>query len=251
MTVSAGLASRWIRRHLPVANPRIRLLCFPHAGGTASFFRSWPKHFPADVEVLSLRYPGREDRLNEAFIDAMDPLVDAVTDTLVPLLDRPLAFFGHSMGASVAHEVAVRLESRHDFRLHRLLVSARPAPHLLGTYRLHLEDDESLAADVRRLDKNSSGILTDPDLRELVLPAIRADYRLVGTYQPRGIEKIKSPIVAYAGDTDPEVSFADVQGWNAVSPDGFRFRAFQGDHFYLVPHEKALVTDVVQQLCQD
>ncbi|MFI9617119.1 thioesterase II family protein [Streptomyces sp. NPDC052023] len=251
MTVPTGLTSRWIRRHLPVGDPRIRLLCFPHAGGTASFFRSWPKHVPADVEVLSLRYPGREDRLNEPFIDTMEPLADAIAEALPPLLDRPLAFFGHSMGASIAHEVAVRLEARHGFTLHRLMVSARPAPQLLPAYDFDLGNDEALVADVRRLDKNSGAILDDPDLRELVLPAIRADYSLVRGYQPQDVRTVKSPIAAYVGDADPEVSTADVEGWNAVSAAGFRFRVFDGDHFYLVPHEKALVADVAEQLRQD
>nr|QVT76748.1 thioesterase [Streptomyces sp.] len=251
MTVPTSLTNRWIRRHLPVGDPRVRLLCFPHAGGTASFFRSWPKHVPADTEVLSLRYPGREDRLNEPFIDTMEPLADAIADALPALLDRPLAFFGHSMGASIAHEVAVRLEARHGFTLHRLMVSARPAPQLLPAYDFDLENDEALVADVRRLDRNSGAILDDPDLRGLVLPAIRADYSLVSDYQPQDVRTVESPITAYVGDADPEVSTADVAGWKAVSPAGFRFRVFDGGHFYLVPHEKALVADVAGQLRQD
>nr|QVQ62861.1 thioesterase [Streptomyces sp.] len=251
MIVSTGPASRWIRRHLPAGDPRIRLLCFPHAGGTASFFRTWPKQVPSDVEVLSLRYPGREDRLADPFITTMEPLADAIAEAVTPLLDRPLAFFGHSMGASIAHETAVRLEARHGFTLHRLMVSARPAPQLLPAYHFDLDDDEALVADVRRLDSNSGAVLDDLALRELVLPAIRADYSLVRDYQPREVRTVKSPIAAYGADADPEVSTADVEGWSAVSAAGFRLRIFEGDHFYVVPREKDLVADITEQLRQD
>src|SRR5689334_14969295 len=98
-------SSRWFRRYRRVTDPRLRLVCFPHAGGSASAYRSWAALLPSDVDMLAVQYPGRQDRLAEPCLVAMEQLTDAIVTALAPLCDRPLALFGHSMGASLAHEV--------------------------------------------------------------------------------------------------------------------------------------------------
>lgn len=215
----------------------------------AGFFRSWPKRVAPGIEVYSVRYPGREDRLQEPCVDRMEPLVEGITAATESLMDRPLAFFGHSMGASVAHEVALRLERRHGFTLDHLIVSARTAPQLLRPCDYsRMANDEALIDDVRRLDPRGSVLLDDPELREFVLPAIRADYWLVADYRPDSIEPVNSPIVAYAANNDPEVSIADVAGWQEINPADFTLRVFSGNHFYLVQHEAELVADISERL---
>ncbi|MEW2501003.1 alpha/beta fold hydrolase, partial [Amycolatopsis sp. NPDC047767] len=116
--MTVGVAQRWLRRFSSPPAPRLRLACFAHAGGSASFFRTWPRSLPADVEVLAIRYPGRQDRLAEPCAQRLDDLVDDVAAALAePLADGvPFAFFGHSMGSAIAFETARRLEARWGLR---------------------------------------------------------------------------------------------------------------------------------------
>ncbi|MCP2261573.1 pyochelin biosynthetic protein PchC [Streptoalloteichus tenebrarius] len=235
----------WFRRHSTPTRPTRRLVCFPHAGGAASAYRGWSRWLPPDVELLAVRYPGREDRLAEPCVGRMEELADAVAAALSSFRDLPLAFFGHSLGASLAHEVALRLERGHGTVLDRLFVSARRAPHRLEPDDLYLRSDAEVVAELRALDPVRSAVLDDPGLRELVLPAIRGDYEIVGTYRPGRAEPVRCPVVGYAGADDPKAPPAEVAEWAAVAPAGFATRVFPGGHFYLVDQERAVVMDVV------
>lgn len=237
----------WLRPYRSVRRPRLRLVCFPHAGGAASAFFNWPRHLPDDVEVLAACYPGREGRLDETPIDRMDRLVDAFTETLRPLLDRPLALFGHSMGASVAHEVAIRLNALPEATLAGLFVSSRVPPHRLDDVE-DFADDDALIEEVLRLGHGNAEVFDEPELRELILPALRADYRLVAAYPPGPREGIPVPVTAYGGTADPDVSMEDVRGWSEATTGTFDCRVFTGGHFYLEPHETQLVQDIAHRL---
>src|SRR5947207_2161455 len=135
--------SKWFRVYRPVSWPRLRLVCFPHAGAGATAYRSWPDLLPPDVELLSVCYPGRQDRFAEPFAPSVDALAAGVADALVPLTGGPFALFGHSMGAMVAYEVAVRLEQAHGIVPRHLFLSGRRTPDREDLRNLHLADDEA------------------------------------------------------------------------------------------------------------
>ncbi|MFJ9413786.1 thioesterase II family protein [Streptomyces sp. NPDC101227] len=222
----------------------MRLICFPHAGGTAQLYHGWRALLPQDVELLAVRYPGRQDRFTEPCAERMDDLADAIDAALEPYLDRPLALFGHSMGSSVAYEVALRLEKR-GIVPRRLLVSGRAAPHRAERTELHKSDDETLIAEVRRLGNVDAEAYDIPELRELLLPALRADYRLLENYRPRHPARVRAPITAYTGDDDPHCAVDDARSWSELTaPGAFDVRSFRGDHFYLVPRERELLADI-------
>ncbi|WP_431043670.1 thioesterase II family protein [Streptomyces sp. P1-3] len=245
--MAVGTESTWFRRY-PVTRPRARLLCLPHAGGSASFFHPWGHALGADVEVLVARYPGRLERIAEPCVEHMEPLAEAVTQEILPFLDVPLMVFGHSMGASLAYEVGLRLEKEHGTALARLFVSARRPPHKVVPSQAYLGGDDALIAEVRRLGGTDSSLLDDPDMRELVLPAIRADFRIVGTYEPRPPVALGCPIVAYAGDSDPAVNMTDMRAWRDVATGGFAAREFHGGHFYLTGQRPALLRDLAARM---
>ncbi|GAA4433956.1 alpha/beta fold hydrolase [Actinokineospora soli] len=227
--------STWFRAVTSPAAPAARLVCFPHAGGTAAAFRGWGAHARADVEVLAVRYPGRQDRIAEPCIDAMAPLVAELVTAFAGLAPLPTILFGHSMGASVAHEVARALPVPPVL----LAVSGRRPPHLLRIR--DVQGDDAIVADVKRLGEAGSAALDHPELRDLLLPAIRADYHLVRTYRPGALPPIPVPIAAHTATDDPEAPPEDVRGWAELTTAGFDSTVWPGGHFYLVEHEAALV----------
>jgi pyochelin biosynthetic protein PchC len=226
----------------------LRLVCFPPAGGSASLYRNWRRWLPDDIDMLAVQYPGRQDRLNEPCIDTMDLLVTGIAEAFVQFLGLPVAMFGHSMGASVAHEVASRLEQLPGFTLDTLFVSARVPPKHIKPRNWRGQDDEAFIADIRRLDGVNVAILDDPDIRALMMPAIRADYCIADTYRPRSLAPLGAPVVAYVGDQDPDVSVRQLRDWSEITDAGFDVAVFPGGHFYLIPAEAELVHDVVRRL---
>ncbi|MFI5983579.1 thioesterase II family protein [Streptomyces sp. NPDC051555] len=239
---------RWFRRYAVRAAPRRRLLVLPHAGGSASFYHAWGTSFDDATEVMVARYPGRHDRLAEPCVETMDELADQVTAALLPHLDVPLTLFGHSMGASLAHEVALRLERAHGVRPAALHVSSRKPPHRLAPRTLHTEDDDALIAEVRRLGGTEDALLDDPDLREIVLPAIRGDFTIVGTYGPRAATPVGCPVHAHIGEEDPSTSVADMGAWADIAPAGFDLQVLPGGHFYLTRQHATLTGAIARQL---
>jgi pyochelin biosynthetic protein PchC len=229
-------------------SPQVRLICFPHAGGAATFYRSWASHLPSEVDLLAVQYPGRQDRISEPCVEQMEPLVELVVSEIIGTLDRPTALFGHSMGAAVAYEVARRIEEIRDTPLRLLFVSGRTAPHRSRPGSIHRGTDAGLFGDIRRLGGTPDSVLDHPGLRDLLLPSLRGDYRLIETYQPQTIARLQTPIVAFVGDSDPDVSVVEAQAWSETTCAGFDLHLFRGEHFYLLENEAPLIERVLAHL---
>ncbi|MFK3984248.1 thioesterase II family protein [Micromonospora sp. NPDC050397] len=230
--------------------PRLRLICFPHAGGSAGFFRSWAALVPDDVELLAVRYPGREDRFAESPARHMADLAEPIAQASMKLDDTPLALFGHSMGATVAFEVTARLaDAPTAVGPAALFVSGRPGPGKTRSRHLADATDDRLVEDLLAMGGTSAEVLANPELRELFLPVIRADYRLLDAYRsPVPPPALAVPVVAYYGAEDGHVDEDGVNAWSAVTRSGFAARSFPGGHFYLEQHAAALVTDLFTHL---
>ncbi|MGW7268666.1 thioesterase II family protein [Streptomyces sp. NPDC054842] len=234
------MTSTWFRRFATATGHGPRLVCFPHAGGSATAFKDLPHALPGHVDVVSVQYPGRQDRYREEPFTALTALAEAVAEELAGELAaggaRPYALFGHSMGSLVAFETA-RLLARDGLPgPQRLFVSGRGAPDTPNDIPYHLYDDADVLADVRRLGGTDQAMLEDPDILELVMPALRADYGALGTYQWQAGEPITAPVTALIGDSDPMVSERQARTWAAHTTGAFDLKVFPGGHFYLFDH---------------
>lgn len=244
--------SPWLRRWVVRPGARLRLVCLPHAGGAASFYRAWAALLSPDVELIAAQYPGREDRWNDRLVDRMDQLVTAVADSLLPVTDRPYALFGHSMGSAVAWELAHALRERGRPGPRRLFASGRQAPGTARPGDVHRRGDDALRAELERLGGTHHEVLADPEMRAAVLGYIRNDYRLIETYRPGSRPPLDCPIDVLAGDADPELRLTrdddQAGGWAALTSARTTVQVFPGGHFYLSSQRERVVSTVLRRL---
>ncbi|MFI1970790.1 thioesterase [Streptomyces cinnamoneus] len=238
----------WIRRFHPRPDSAVRLVCLPHAGGSASFYFPVSRAMPDFADVLCVQYPGRQDRRAEPLVDNIPDLADQVYAALLPWADRPLALFGHSMGASLAFEVARRLERDKGIVPAYLFASGRRAPSTHRDERVHLQDDNGLIAEMRRLSGTSTQLLGDEEVLRMILPAIRSDYRAAETYAYEPGEPLTCPVLGLVGDDDPKVNLDEAAAWAGHTEGSFDLKVFKGGHFYLAEHQAAVIKEMADRL---
>jgi surfactin synthase thioesterase subunit len=244
-SVTARDRGKWIRQLGPAPDAPHRLVCFPYAGGSVSYFFRLMRVLAPEIDAVAVQYPGRQERRSEPVIDDIDELADRIAEAVGPWIDRPTAFFGHSMGAILAFEVAIRLEAT-GVQLTELFVSGRRGP---GTFRdetTYLAGDDELLAEVARLGGTESTALTDPDIVAMVLPFLRGDYRAIERYRWAGGPRLQCGIMAFTGRSDPKASVEEVIQWRSHTAGAFEMRQFPGGHFFLNRHADAL-TAVIRE----
>ncbi|MFI2674017.1 thioesterase II family protein [Streptomyces albidoflavus] len=223
----------WIRRFHPAPEAPVRLLCLPHAGGAASAYFALSRELAPHVEVLAVQYPGRQDRRQERPLDSIDALRDGVAAALGPWRDRPLALFGHSMGAVLAYEVTrVLCDDGAAPPLH-LFVSGRGAPGQKVERALDELEDRAMVAALGELGGTDPRLLDDEEVLGMVAPAIRSDYRAVRTHRHIAGPPLPCPVTALVGDTDAMAPVESVGAWRAHTSADFQLEVFPGGHFYL------------------
>ncbi len=247
VTANRADAGRWIRRYHPAPDAPVRLLCLPHAGGSASYYFPFSRALSPAVDVLSVQYPGRQDRMDEPLIDSLPDLADALVDEVLRWTDRPLAIFGHSMGATVAYELALRLERSGTVPL-AVFVSGRRAPSRHRGDAVHLLDDRGVLAELRALSGTDAEVFEDEDLLSMVLPAIRNDYRAAESYRHVPGSRLAAPVRAHIGTEDPKATVDEVRSWAEHTDGGFELRTHPGGHFYLNDRISFLAATVTEQI---
>jgi surfactin synthase thioesterase subunit len=220
----------------------IRLVCFPWSGAGASAYRFLAGALPAQVELYAVQLPGREERFHEKKLVRMAEVVEHVLPDLLPLADRPLYLFGHSLGALVAYEVALGLRAATGIEPDGLIVSGHGSPHHASSTNRnwHAASDADFTAHIAQLGGTSRAILDNPAMFNMLLPCIRADYELRETYRPVTTAPFSCSLQICAGTQDSLVSAETMGGWLRYSSGSQGLHWFDGDHFYLTAHASAL-----------
>lgn len=241
--------SAWFYRQEPLTNPTARLFCFPYAGGGTAVFRGWQKQLPTSVEVLTLNLPGREMRFKEPPRVNLADLLDEITPSIIELIDRPFALFGHSMGGLLAFELARRLRASGAAEPALLFVSGCRGPHLPERKPpIHgLPEDEFLQR-LRTMNGTPQELLQDEELMALLGPVLRADLQLIETWNHQTEDPLAMPIIATGGEQDDEAWPDELRTWSEHTSTEFQAHLFPGDHFFLNTQRSQLLELLSSQL---
>lgn len=228
-------ANKWFSIRAARAVPALRLFCFPHVGAGGSAFNLWPRAWmPDNIELWTVRLPGRERRLSETAFRRMGPLVEALNEAMATQLNGPYAFYGHSLGALVAFEMARKIQSQGGPGPIRLLVSAHTAPQLgLCRQVLHNLPDKEFVDALRGFAGTADEALENEDLMSIMMGALRADFEVDETYTYAEGQPLHCPISAFGGIDDPDVSQAELEAWKTHTSQKFSLQMMEGDHFFI------------------
>ncbi len=234
------------------ANPsaETRLFLFPYAGGGPAVFGKWFAEFPNLIERWAVHYPGRGSRHHEPPINNIPLLVEELSRAIQPFLDRPFAFFGYSLGALVAYELARDLRRRGLPQPKILFVSACGAPYLRDPHPpIHALPDAELLEALEELNGVPSEFLHLPDVMELLLPVLRADFEAIESYLYRPDElRLNCPIIAFGGLGDPRVSQECLEGWALHTDSSFKSQYFPGDHFFINTARESIMASIAAEI---
>ncbi len=243
-------ASAWLVIHKPNPQARVRLFCFPHAGGGAFEFRAWSPFMPHDVELCAVQLPGRETRLQEPPFTHLPDLAKTLAEVLAPSFDKPFAFFGHSLGAFVGFELARELRRKNYPLPIHFFVSGSRAPQLPDPDPpvYHLPERELMDEINRRYRGIPKEILESTDMLELLLPALRADFTINDTYAYTHESPFDFPITCCGGAEDDNTPREHLQAWRLHTRNAFVLKMFSGDHFFIRTARTPLLQTLAEQL---
>ncbi|HEU4556708.1 MAG TPA: alpha/beta fold hydrolase [Longimicrobium sp.] len=236
---------------LPRPNPaaRLRLFCFPYAGGGASIFSPWAAKLPPEVEVAAVQPPGRENRIGEKPIPDLMELAAQMGVALAPFMDRPFAFYGHSNGGLMAFELArlLRREGRPEPVL--VVTGGRPAPHVeIEGEVIHALPEAEFHDVLRRYNGTPDEVLQNAEIMALISPMLRADFSLGETYHCTPEPPLEMPMAAYGGMTDGEVPAWSVEAWREHAAGEFRVVMFPGGHFFMNENRDMVLAELTRDL---
>jgi len=236
----------------PRANPEVetRLFLFPYAGGGPAVFNKWISEIPDNIEAWIAHYPGRGSRHQETPIKDIKVLAERFVQAIQALLDKPFAFFGHSMGGLVAFELTRQLRQRNCPQPQILFISACRAPHLPDPNPpIHKHPDPDFMKSLQELNGIPSELLHQPEVMQLLLPILRADFEAAESYKfDPGESRLHVPILAFAGLDDRRVSQERVEGWALHTEAGFKPQYFSGDHFFINTCRAAVIASITAEL---
>ncbi len=243
--IATSAESPWLRVFRRSARPKIRLLCFPHAGGAASMFRTWADRLPGETEVWAVCLPGREQRLAERPADRIDAVLDGVWRAVESLLEVPLVLFGHSMGAIMALEFAHHMRDTRCVEPHRLIISAAAPGRAFGEDFRYASDAELLTTIAKSWGALPDEVLASVEMRSMILATMRADLHLLATCYRNHPSPLTCAIDALGGADDHSIPASVLEGWCGHTNGPFSLKMFPGGHMFIAAPNARSFLDVI------
>lgn len=245
-------SNAWVAYHRPNPHARLRLFCFPYAGGGASVYRTWVNNLLPDVDVMPVQYPGREGRISEEHVTNPDALADAALEGLASYFDRPFAFFGHSMGARLAFDITRRLQEQKREMPAQLFISGCRAPRIPDPEPpIHELPEKEFIDELRIYNGTPKSVLENDELMTLYMPTLRADFGLCASHpllQPEPL--LSCPMSIYGGLQDHKLPKKELEAWRAYTQETFLLRMFPGDHFFIHSGQDLVLRILCRELAQ-
>lgn len=247
------MQNKWFKNLRSSENCKIRMFCFPHAGGSAEAFKHWGKYLPDWMELYSIQLPGRSNRLSEPLINDIKELVDKATNEIIPLLNsKSYIFLGHSLGGVIAFEVAKTLRRLNQKLPEHLFIVGRESPKIPEDVPMHNATNEDLIEYLRSESGTHEEVFNNKDLIQLLLPIIRADLKLTETYSKYYIveNQLSCPISVFWGTLETRLTEQKLEGWENETSNGFDIEQFEGHHFFLHEHPEKIIDKILQNRIQ-
>jgi len=242
----------WLWTPSPRPQAELSLYCFAYAGGNATIFRSWVDKLDPRIELQAIQLPGRAARFKEPLLDSMESILDALEIALLPEIEGgQYAFFGHSMGASVAFELTKRFQKKGVNLPKRLIVSGRRAPSLaLDDNRKHIHTlpKDQFIERLKILNGTPEALLAHEDLMDLMEPILRSDFKVIETWKYQKGEPLDVPLSMFIGIDDEHVGEESYEAWKKESSQECELKIFPGDHFYIQNYENELIEKINSSL---
>lgn len=241
----------WFHIKKPQPNAKIRLFCFPYAGGSAHIYTHWHEYLPQSVEVVAVQYPGRGSRFVDTLIGSCEDMVKALLPEIMPHLDKPFAFFGHSNGGLMSFELARALQRKGvTNQLHHFL-SAKRAINLPACKKpLHNLPEKEFIAELEHLGGTPPEILAQKELMELFLPVLRSDFSISETFTYTDDVKLKCKASLFYGEKDQDIPEEDVLAWQELIEQPVTAHKFEGGHFFINTEKEKVLELVNHKLVQ-
>ena len=247
--ISERSRSRWFVRSSEKPKATFRLFCFPYAGGTTHTYRTWQELLPESIEVVPVQLPGRGERLSEPPFNRLSEIVEALARELTPYLNKPFAFFGHSMGALIGLELTRWLRRNGKTLPSHLFVSGRRAPQLPEPIARTWDLPEPEFLDrVRQLNGTPKEVLEHPELMQLMIPLLRADFAVCETYQHQAEPPLKCPLTVFGGVGDVEIPQDHLAPWREHTSAAYKLRMLPGDHFFVQTAHVEMARTIAEEL---
>lgn len=254
VTNSSRAGLPWLPRVRSKAESKLRLFCFPYAGGTTYTYNSWDSLLPQEIEVCPVELPGRAGRMREPAARSIRSLVQSMASALLPWMDRPFAFYGHSMGALISFELACELRRRsNQLQPVHMFVSSCLAPHSPRrgekiTYNL---PEPEFIEELRGFNGIPREVLDhSEELMQLTMPLLRADFEACQTYQYIAEPRLECPLTVVGGLLDKGLNQTDLEEWREQTTSACTVRMVSGDHLFINTSQTWILRLLAEELSE-